>query len=143
MTSAEILKPIQLTLFQLEPNWLDISLNWLLDYLQNNYPDANFQIIREKDWDGEYYESIHAMSSKRADVYFAINRDGVDLTIWDSPMIIHCDVQQNYGHQSGMGCAVDNCDDFKMQSQICINSWRNHIANYKNFRKRQKNEMDN
>lgn len=134
MTSVQILKPIQLTLFQLEPSWLDINSDWLLEFLQKNYPEANFKIFQVNDW-GDEYEEIRATSSKRADVSFHIDRKNIDLTIWNNPMLIHCDVEQKYGHYSGMGVAVDNMENFKTQSKIFVDCWRKHVMNYKHYKR--------
>lgn len=131
---------LQLNLFSPEePTWIDLSTEWLLNYLQTNYPDAAFKAERITDW-GEDYQEILSTASKRACVSFHICTDA-SLSIWKSTTIICCNIEQYYDSYGGCGVAVDNMSKFKEKAADYINDWRERITTgYTEYKKRKKAE---
>lgn len=116
----------QLRLFNIEePKWENITTEWLLNYLQSEYPEMRFQLFDDS--------IIEQTVNKKATCKFHINNEDIDLTIWDNPLLIHLGVLQKYDGWSGMGEAVNNINDFKKRLPMYIEQCKKHQVDYKKF----------
>lgn len=117
----------QLKLFNIvEPKWEDITTEWLLNYLQTEYPEMKFKLFED--------EYIEQTVGKKATCKFYITNGDIDLSIWDNPLLIHLGVEQKYGSWSGMFRAVNNMKDFKNRLPMYIERCKKHQNDYKNFK---------
>ena len=91
--------------FQLiqEPEWNDITLDWLQEYI-TNYSDLKFI---QKD------NGIECCL-KKAVLRFSISIvDLKEYTWWNNPLLVHFDLSKRKGDYEGLGFAVNNIEDFK------------------------------
>lgn len=116
----------QLKLFIVEkPNWLEITLEWLLKWLQNEYPEMKFKIVDDE---------IKQNFTKYANCTLSIDKDA-DLKIWKNPVIVHLSTEQKYGHWCGMGEAVNSFEELEEQLALYIECCKNHAKGYAVYRK--------
>lgn len=116
----------QLKIFQVEePAWSEITIDWLFEYLQTEYPEMKFELLTYANGSNEIRQTF----TKKARCSFSINKDA-DLTIWKNSVLVHLGVQKTYGNYCGMGEAVNSMDKFKERLPIYINSCKEHAANY-------------
>ena len=63
---------IQLNLFNKElPNWANITIEWLLEYLVSLYPEMKFKLFEEEDYDGNNYFCIKQTAFKKVKLEFS------------------------------------------------------------------------
>lgn len=94
----------QLSLFQpTEPEWNNITLDWLQEYI-TNYSDLKFI---QKD------NGIECCL-KKVVLRFSISIvDLKEYTCWTNPLLVHFDLHKNGGDYQGLGFAVDNMNNFR------------------------------
>jgi len=105
----------QLRLFQLqEPEWNDITINWLFEYLNAN-TDLKFNL---KDNNVE-------CSVKNVVLNFYISSvDLKEYTWWTNSLLVHFDMHKIKGDYQGLGFAVDNMQDFKNRLNEIIEKFK-------------------
>ena len=106
--------------FQLtqEPEWNDITLDWLQDYI-TRYSDLSFK--RKEMW--SYYnpqtdkeEMIEEIECVIKNVILSFHISIVDIKEyiwWKNPVLVHIDLHKTKGDYEGLGFAVDNMKDFR------------------------------
>lgn len=116
----------QLKIFHLEePAWTEITIEWLLKYLQSEYPEMKFELFSCE----VYTDEIRQTFTKKARCNFSIGKTA-SLTIWKNPVIIHMGVFKNYGNWCGQGEAVNSMEEFQKKLPMYINLCKEYAKNF-------------
>lgn len=108
--SAGIIKPIQLTLFQIEPTFSKITIDWLFDYLNKAYPEMKFVIVNDF---VDKRARITQTLSKKIELYFHISTYMNSVPNKGGCKFIGFSYGKEYGdlhHRSG---PIDTMEEFK------------------------------
>ena len=100
----------QLKLFTVqEPLFEDVTNNWLLEYLQNEYPEMKFKKYKYFD-----KEIVGATYSPKVFLSFKVVRRA-EKEYWcrKTDVYISINGQKNYGSFEGFGYGVDSIEEFK------------------------------
>lgn len=125
----------QLKLFHIEePEWINITTEWLLNYLQSEYPEMKFKLFAYADGTNEIEQTF----CKKVICKFSIE-NSADLDIWQNPVLIHMDTRKLYGNWGGFCEAVNSMEEFKSELPGYIKSCKESAENYKKM-KEVKNE---
>ena len=110
----------QLSLFD-TPDWLSINNDWLLNYLNQYFPELKFR-----------YEDDYIAQSryKGVELYFAVRKTD-KLDIWANPILIHLDVSKRKGNYEGQGLAVNNMSDFEEQLERFVVKFYEYVKEAK------------
>lgn len=104
----------QLKLFAIqEPLFEEITNDWLLEYLQNEYPEMEFKKYKHF---GK--EVVGVTCSPKIQLYFYVYYRTQNDIHWcrDKNVYIGLDGQKNFGSFEGFGCGVDSIEEFKTEA---------------------------
>lgn len=99
---------MQQSLFNKHIEWADITEEWLLNYLNSNYPDLKF-FITDKYFTCE--KIIKQGITKKADLRLSISKPA-DVEPWQKDNLIHLHAEKLHHGFEGMAEAAANFDEF-------------------------------
>ena len=111
------------------PEWKNITIEWLYDYLTSLYPEMNFQYGEGVD-EGEKIVKQTAYKKVKLDFGLGIYAESVDWV--KNRNFISCHSEQEFGHWSGMGETYDNMEDFIKLLPLRIQHCKDSANEYKN-----------
>lgn len=120
---------IQLSLFSInEPNFYDLTLNWLAEYLNTHYPEMKFKIYKYFDED-----VIGQTLSNKITFQFSIVDKNDDDKFWSrkEKRYISVNANKKYGDFEGFGYGLDSIEEFKTELNILIPRCKEWIAQSK------------
>ena len=122
----------QLSLFAPEfPEWKNITIEWLFNYLSMLYPEMKFQLEKYIDWNDEECCHIIQTAFKKVELTFDIGEYD-DCVTWNkNKNYVGCGTMQKYGHWSGMGETYDCWEDFKERVPLRIQHCKKSAEDYK------------
>ncbi len=116
----------QLNIFSInEPDFYDLTLNWLVEYLNIHYPEMKFKIY-------EYFGEMvvgQTQSSKIVCQFNIVDKDKND-KFWrrKQKRYIGISARKKYGDFEGMGCGLDSIQEFKTELCVLIPRCKKWIA---------------
>ena len=133
---------IQLNLFNKElPNWANITIEWLLEYLVSLYPEMKFKLFEKEDYDGNNYFCIKQTVFKKVKLEFYLDEFDSSVTWCKNRNYISCTTEKEFGNWCGMSAPIDNIEDFLELLPILIKRCKESFLEYKeNIRKRSSND---
>lgn len=127
---------LQLSLFApAEPEWENITLEWLFEYLNTHYPELKFKI--EKDYDGKD-TWIEQSICKKVRLYFYVDRYDKDCVIpgYAGKKFIGGASERLFGAFSGQSIGFDSMEELKNLLPRRVEIFWENVKDYKNHKKR-------
>lgn len=134
---------IQLNLFNKRlPNWSDITIEWLFEYLTSLYPEMKFKLFEEEDYDGNRDFCIKQTAFKKVKFEFYLDEFCSSVTWCRNRNYISCTTEQEFGNWSGMSAPIDNMEDFLKLLPILIKGCKESFLKYKEHIRRIRSSND-
>lgn len=124
----------QLKLFTPElPEWKNITIEWLYDYLTFLYPEMKFKLIEKENYfDKNKYFSIEQTAYKKVELQFSLGEYAQCVTTCKNRNYISCSSMKLYGSYAGHGETYDNMEDFIKSVPLRIQRCKENAMEYKN-----------
>ena len=124
----------QLKLFTSEfPEWKNITIEWLYDYLTSLYPEMNFKLVKKENYfDTNKYFSIEQTVYKKVELKFSIGEYNQCVTWCKNRNYISCYSMKLFGDWAGHGETFDNMEDFIKLVPLRIKNCKDCANEYKN-----------
>lgn len=129
----------QLNLFSpIEPKWQHITIDWLFDFLNNQYPEMKFCIDCNVLSDGTpvIRQNLH----KKIICSFYIGRFDDCVTWAKNRNFIGADYGKCFGDWGRTSYPIDSMEEFREQLPFIIEQSKKNIALYKEYIKTRKKE---
>lgn len=116
----------QYSFFQVEEKpWEDIDEVWLLEYMQEHFPDLFFEIdngkVKSKDGQSELSVNISILKNYESDTHMK--------KIWTNPKLISLEYTiKKPNHYGGCGWAVDSLEKFEAGVEQLVSGYMRSIA---------------
>lgn len=127
----------QLKLFTpVEPEWQDITIEWLFDFLNNQYPEMKFFIDRKTSYDGTPYirQNLH----KKIVCQFYIGKFDKCVEQAKNPNYIGVAYGKCFGNWGQTSCPIDSMEEFKELLPHIIEESKKNVLLYKEYIKNRK-----
>lgn len=134
---------IQLNLFNKRlPNWSDITIEWLLEYLTSLYPEMKFKLFEKEDYDGNNYFCIKQTVFKKVKLEFYLDEFDSSVTWCKNRNYISCVTEKEFGNWYGMSMPIDNIEGFLELLPIQIKRCKESFLEYKEHIRRIRSSND-
>jgi len=132
-------KMLQLNLFTpSEPEWKDITIEWLFEFLNNRYREMKFYIDRNSSYDGTPYirQNLH----EKIECSFHIGEFDIDVNWVKNRNYIGVSYGKCFGNYGQTSYPIDTMDEFKEYLPRVIEESKKNITLYKEYIKNRKDE---
>lgn len=127
---------IQLNLFSPpEPAWEDITIEWLFNYLNSQYPEMKFTTKEHVGW--SKFIKITQNMHNRIELYLYVGKHDKD-AVTDNKGLIYIGYSYgkeygDYHHRCG---SIDSMEELKKELPIFIKKCKDYVEEYKKNRKK-------
>lgn len=119
-------KALQLSLFvNLMPKWEDVTMEWLLNYLQHQFPEMKFHY--NKRFNHSY---ISQGISNKVELDFNIGKYDKCVTNRRSRYYIGCQTQKKFGDWHGRGETFDHMEEFIAMAEKRVEECKQDIKEF-------------
>lgn len=111
---------MQLSLFNLQPEWENITDEWLIDYMNRLYPDLKFIYVDDA------YNKIRQSRYNKVDFSLKVGHDA-PLDIWQNKTLVYLSIESRIGPYQGVGLACNNFDDLTEQLEKLYKTFKSYL----------------
>ena len=122
------------------PEWKNITIEWLFDYISSLYPEMKFACIEKEDYDGNKEIVIQQSIFKKANLEFSLGEYDECVDWVKNKNYIGCSTEKFFGNWGGMIETYDCMENFIESLPIRIQKFKETIIEYKEYIKQLKNK---
>ena len=120
------------------PEWKNVTIEWLFDYVSSLYPEIKFECIQKEDYDGNKEFVIQQTIFKKAKLEFYLGEYDDDVYWVKNKNYIGCNTEKHFDNWCGMSETYACMEDFIKFLPIRIQQFKETVIQYKKHIKQPK-----
>lgn len=122
------------------PEWQNVTIEWLFEYITCLYPEMKFKCFETYNFDGEKSITIKQAAFKKIQLDFGIGEYDKCVDWCKNRNYVFCHTGQEFGNWSGSGETWDCMEEFLEFLPLRVEQCKNCFAKYKEYRRNIKEE---